>query len=111
MEVLIRKIPSRLHLGESRPRELVRNQRLFHWVSDHLFQSFSKQISSKLILPRIHCSEPGAGDAQFVPLPEDMPGYYPVTMSLISSHAIFRAQFREDPIFPARQKAIFLSKD
>jgi hypothetical protein len=104
MGVLVRKIPSRLHLGESRSRELVGNQRLFHWVSEHLLQSLSKQISSKLMLPRVHCSEPGAGDAQFVPLPEFMAGYYPVTMPFISSHAIFYAQFREDPIFPARQK-------
>jgi hypothetical protein len=36
-------------------RELVRNQRLVHWVSEHLLQSLSKQISSKLMLPRMHC--------------------------------------------------------
>ncbi|KAH8745060.1 hypothetical protein BGZ57DRAFT_960450 [Hyaloscypha finlandica] len=59
----------------------------------------------------IHCSEPGAGDAQFVPLPEFMAGYYPVTISFISSHAIFYPRFREDPIFPARQKASFPWKD
>jgi hypothetical protein len=40
-----------------------------------------------------------------------MAGYYPVTLSFISSHAIFYPQFRDDPIFPARQKARFLSKE
>ncbi|KAE9367943.1 hypothetical protein N431DRAFT_445015 [Stipitochalara longipes BDJ] len=59
----------------------------------------------------IHCSEPGAGDAQFVPLPEFMAGYYPVTISFISSHAIFYPRFREDPVFPARQEARFPLKD
>ena len=39
-----------------------------------------------------------------------MAGYFPITLLFISSHAIFYPQFRDDPIFPARQKARFPSQ-
>jgi len=56
---------------------------------------------------RIHCSEPGAADAAFVPLPQFRAGPFPITISFISSHTILYPEFRDDPVFPARQKARF----
>jgi hypothetical protein len=39
-----------------------------------------------------------------MPYPEVMAGYFPITLLFISSHRIFYPQFRDDPIFPARQR-------
>ena len=89
MGVLIRKIPSRLHLGESRSSELVDNQRLFHWVREHLLQSLSKTNIFGADVTKNTLFEHGTGDAT-TRIHGRLLSRNDV---VISSHAIFYPQF------------------
>lgn len=60
-----------------------------------------------MIIGRVHCSDPISGAGLFVPLPEFRAGPNPVTLIFVSSHSVYHRKGRNDPIFPAQQKAQF----
>ncbi|KAF8858997.1 hypothetical protein BDZ45DRAFT_371177 [Acephala macrosclerotiorum] len=60
-----------------------------------------------LIVVSVHWSDPKADTSPYQPLNEFTAGYYPVTLTFISSHTIFYPSIRDDVVFPAHTKAQF----